>query len=132
MTYQWKPQEIDLKTNIPFSCGPAASYLVIEEDGKVIASGTFKGQEAIDRAWRDGYHEPGRPETKGAWPIEEKAEEPKEAEEPAKEIKKSIYDMNRGELETYASKWPEYDAKAPKNKEILREEVEYLDSLEGE
>ena len=80
--YKWKANELDPFTKIPFSCGPVASYLVKEDkDGNVVESGTFYGQEDIDQAWMDGFHEPGKPETKGAWPIKTAKKLPRKKEE---------------------------------------------------
>ena len=57
MAYEWKKNEVDRFTGIPFSKGPRVN---LEKDG---VKKKFVTQETVDEAWADGWHEPGRPET---------------------------------------------------------------------
>lgn len=57
MAYEWKTNELDPMTGLPFSKGP---NVVLEKDGQ---TKKFKTQEEVDAAWADGWHEPDRPET---------------------------------------------------------------------
>lgn len=59
MAYKWKPNECDPMTGRPYSKGPPPVRL--EKDKK---TRRFNSQVEIDQAWAQGWHEPGRPETK--------------------------------------------------------------------
>ena len=55
--YEWKHWEIDYEDDIPFVKKAGVS---LEKNGKIK---DFLTQEAVDEAWKKGWHNPGKPET---------------------------------------------------------------------
>ena len=59
--YEWKPWEVDVN-GVPFVKGSAVVLDRIDTNG-VEERKRFSGQEAVDEAWANGWHDTGRPET---------------------------------------------------------------------
>jgi hypothetical protein len=67
MAYKW-PKGLCNGRGIPFEKLPNVYLEKTDSDGAVIASGTFATQAEVDAAWADGYHSPGKPETRDIAP----------------------------------------------------------------
>ena len=74
MDYVW-PRHLCNGQGVPYEKMPSVYLEKTNAEGEVIASDTFTTQEAVDQAWADGFHSPGKPETRDFL-------EPEEADEP--------------------------------------------------
>jgi hypothetical protein len=73
MAYEWPKRLLD-RDGIPFCKKPDVFLEKTDENGKVIASDTFCTQEAVDKAWAEGFHMVGHPETR-EFPVKEEQPE---------------------------------------------------------
>ena len=73
MAYKWKKRECDTD-GIPYA---KKKNTYLEKDGECAH---FRTQEAADKAWVDGWHIPGRPETADRTKRKRKPKEDKECQ----------------------------------------------------
>lgn len=68
MAYAW-PRNLCNGKGVPYEKMPSVYLEKTDEGGNVIASDTFTTQETVDLAWANGFHSPGKPETRDCMPA---------------------------------------------------------------